>query len=172
MNKKFFMIAALACALTLGATICAEAADGRAQRYQIQPYGQALTPDQREQARQIYNETFAATERTRQELADRRDRLDRELSSPNPDGGRIEALSREIGELRGKLLAARAEARARLAQQGLPPDGYGAYWDGPRGDYWHRGWNRHYNGRWHGHGHGPGCWNDYCGGMMGGMMGW
>lgn len=165
----------IAATMIMGAIMaCAgtgQAAPGNAPgpRYQMQPYNQQwLTPEQQQQARQIYNETLAATNNARQALNMKRAELDQELANPNPDSARIEALSREIGELRGKLLGARAQARAKLAQQGLPPDGFGSnnYYGG-------NGWDGYYHhGRGHGRGHGRpwGCgyWNGMGMGMMGG----
>lgn len=139
-------------------------------RYQMQPYGQQLTPDQMAKAQKIFNDSFADMESTREALAAKRAELDQQLASPNPDRGRIESLSREIGELRGKMLSSRVDVRNRLASQGLPPDcfgrGYGpAYGQAyPPCGGWsygmmgapHNGWYRH-----HGHGWGGprgGCW--------------
>lgn len=100
-------------------------------------YGRPLTPEQMAEAQQIFNETNADMEITRQKLAAKRTELNQVLSLPMPDRGKIESLSREIGELRGQMLAARAEARNRLAQKGLPatsfapaPQGYGPCWGG------------------------------------------
>ena len=66
--------------------------------------------------------------------------LDNELASPNQDRKRIEALSREIGELRGKELSARSRP---YYNNGYGPCGY------YRGNGWHHG--GHYRG-------GHGCW--------------
>lgn len=142
-------------------------------------FGPGLSPEQMQQAQQIFNESFASMDGTRQTLAAKRAELNALLASPNPDKGQIERLSTEIGQLRGKMLAARADVRAKLQQQGLPADFYGP--GAPRGgnfgpnpgwgcpgmmmwDNGPQGWNDGPRGGWHhgprhggrGHGHG-GC---------------
>lgn len=129
-------------------------------------YMSQMSPEQMEVAREIIGRNFANVESSRQALNAKRQELDALLTSPNPDASRIESLSREIGELRGKMLSARAQIRSQLAQKGLPadflgpdgperPDNFG----GPQG-YHH---NRSRHGGW-GHGRGPsasygcGCW--------------
>lgn len=168
MKSAKIAAAALFCALCLGAHIAnaAEASgtdnDNVVPKYQMQPYGQQYTAEQLEAAKKIFNDNYADMEQTRRSLADRQYELSQELASPNPDKGRIEALSQEIGKLRGKMLAARADLRKNLAGQGLPPDcfgnGYhrtwGPCWAGERG-YPDRGYYHH--GRGWGHGRG-GCW--------------
>lgn len=94
-------------------------------------YAHQLTPEQMEAARQIFNNNFASMDTTRQALAAKRAELNSVLASPQPDGAKIESLSREIGELRGKMLAARAEVRSQLARNGLPTDFYGPEGEGP-----------------------------------------
>ncbi|MBD5642181.1 MAG: periplasmic heavy metal sensor [Desulfovibrio sp.] len=164
---KRILAAALFCALALGVASASYAAPGKG-GFQAQPYGQALTPEQQAQARQIFTENYVSLQNTREELAYKRQLLDQQLASPNPDSATIEKLSREIGELRGKMLAGRVAVRSQLEQQGLPPDCFGPCGDpgyaGPR--YYHNGWGGgyHHGGR-HGRGRG-GCWG--YGGMMGG----
>lgn len=69
--------------------------------------------------------------------------LDNEMASPNPNRGKIESLSKQIGELRGKELSARAGQGGR------------AYSDYGRRGY-HRGYGWHHGG-YH-HGRGGCCW--------------
>lgn len=173
--RKSLAIASLACAILLGANANAAPGDNQAPRYpQAQPYGQQqLSPEQQAKAQAIYDETMASTNSARQALSMKRNQLDQELQSPNPDRGQIEQLSREIGELRGQLLAARAEARSRLSQQGLPPDCFGGCY-GMRGMGMMNGWDGYFHhgrghGRGHGHGGHRGGWDGYYRGM--GMMG-
>lgn len=151
LNKPFAALF-MAAALMLGAGIAH--AQGNVPAYQMEPYGQQLTPEQMDKARKIWNDAYAEMENTRQALAARRAELDRQLASPNPDRDRITALSREIGELRGRMLAARVDARDKMAAQGLPSDCYGRPW-----------------GNSHSNGYGP-CWGGYgMGGMMDGNYG-
>ena len=127
-----------------------------------------LTPEQRRIAQEVFDRNYAAMESTRQALTEKRAQLDEEMASENPDGAVIERLSREIGELRGKMLAARANARAELAKDGLSTDLYspGAPRERvrPDQDVWrgHHGYYGHYGhrgprggGHWRG---GPCCW--------------
>lgn len=167
---KFFAAMAILGALCMSCPTPGTAAPARP-NYQMQPWGQNVTPEQWQQAQQIFNESYGQMEQTRQALAAKRMELDQVLAMPNPDRGKIESLSREIGELRGKMLAARVETRDRLASQGLPPDCFAMH-NGPRGENWNGGpcWygNNAYNGNWNGWGHhgghrghgGPrsGCW--------------
>lgn len=156
-----------AAALILGAAGVSQAAgDGPA--YQARPYAPQLSPEQMAKAQEIIDRSYVDMQNTRESLAAKRAELDQQLASPNPDRGRIEALSREIGDLRGKMLSARVDVRNRLAQQGLPPDcfadgpargymgpGYGPCWgNGMMGG---NGWYHHGRGHrgWRGHG---GCW--------------
>ena len=126
-------------------------------------YGPQMTPQQLESAREIVGRGYANMDSTRQALAAKRNELDSLLASPNPDGARIEQLSREIGELRGKMLSARAQVRSELIQKGLSPDFLGPnaggreydyapprrYHHGPyHGGWGHRGWHGCMMGGW------------------------
>lgn len=64
--------------------------------------------------------------------------LAQELSRQSPNRGKIERLSREIGELRGKALSARASSQRDYRYY----DGY----DRPRGYGWHHGRGHHRGG--------------------------
>lgn len=141
----------LAAAILLGSALTCSA----------QPYSgnQQWTSEQRAAAQQIFDENFADMDNIRQQLSDKRLELDAHLSSPNPDGAKIESLSREIGELRGQMLANRAKVRAQLRERGLSSDYYG-----PSHYSQHNGHGRNYDNWHHGdrRGYGPmggcGCW--------------
>lgn len=92
--------------------------------------GPQLTPEQMATIQKIFNENYAEMDATRQALTQKRAQLDAELANPAPDKNKIETLSREIGELRGKMLSSRAQVRSQLAKEGLPANPYG-----PGGDY-------------------------------------
>lgn len=174
--KKTFALAAVICTLVFAGSITNAAGwnpgsdvtpDGRDQLW-----GQRLSPQQRQQAEKIFNDNFASMEATRQALAEKRAELDDELQSDNPDTDKIEAISRQIGELRGKMLSARVKTRSQLAEQGLPDDFYGP--GGPRvkgkkrprgPEVWHGG-PHHGRGHHYGYGDRPyGYWG--CPGMRG-----
>lgn len=150
----------IAGALIFGASAGANAASGYPQGpgYEMRPYNPDLAPQQAARAQQIYNELAQKSANVQQGLDMKQGQLDQQLASPNPDKGAIKRLSREIGELRGQLLAAQAEARAKLAQSGIQPDDQANYnyWHCPgmmgygQGGYYHRG------GR-----HGGHHWRDY-----------
>ena len=101
----------------------------------------------------------------RQSLITKRAELDAQMSSVSPDKGKIESLSREIGELEGKMRSDRADLRAQLDKEGLPMGGYGmgtvtgwgivTAWATATARHAPRGY-----GSGHGYGHGGrgGCW--------------
>lgn len=167
---KKFTSAALAGILALGIAASAEAAGGRDYRPDAQIYG-GLSAEQEATARKLFSESAASTAAIRDQLRAKRAELDAQLASPTPNKGKIESLSREIGELRGKLMNARVELRSRLADEGIPGEafepapgpmpGRGPAYDDPGygpgfGPYGH-GYGYGYH---HGRGHGPrrGCW--------------
>lgn len=163
-NKKLAVLA-LASGIVFGMASLGQAAGPIGPDYGGPAYGMQLTPEQMEKARKIFTDNYAGMESTRQALAAKRAELAAQLDSPAPDRAKIESLSREIGELRGKMLSARAEVRSSLAKEGLPADFYGpnapqrGYEDGPA---WHHGHGRHHDGGW-----GRG-WHRGWGGCMGG----
>lgn len=81
-----------------------------------------LTSEQKAAAKKIIGESKKATEGVRQALTAKKAELDTLMRGEAPDAAKIESVSREIGELRGQLLAARAETSAKLRQAGLPAD--------------------------------------------------
>lgn len=102
----------------------------------------ALSAEQQMQAKKIFDESYEKTKNIRQTLGAKRAELDAQLSSPEPDKNIIENLSREIGELRGKMISERVEVRNKLAKAGLPADLYGT--DGFEGNGgWRRGGHHH-----------------------------
>lgn len=126
--------------------------------------GQPLSQEQMDTAKKIFDNSYAGMEATRRALAAKSAELDAQLSSQNPDNAKIESLSREIGELQGKMLAARADVRSQLEKAGIPSDyygfnpGYGPGYGPNNGPGWHM-----YDGGgygWHGSRHGGrgGCW--------------
>ncbi len=165
-NRKLGVLA-LAAALALGFSATAQAYHG-GWGGGGPGYSQPLNQEQRNAAEKIYKENYDKTQATRDALVAKRAELDAQLANPAPDKGKIERLSREIGELRGKLLTSREEMRAQLKAAGIPEygfgpgDGYGP--DGPRGYYhgpYYDGPNSGYDRGYGGHGprgHRRGCW--------------
>lgn len=121
-------------------------------------YNDSISPEQQEKARGIFNSHYAKMDSVRQALITKQAELDAQMSSTSPDKAKIESLSREIGELRGKMLAARTDLRAQLDKEGLPM-GYGHMGPG----YGHMGsgygMGMHHGGYGHGgYGGRGGCW--------------
>lgn len=173
---KTFTLSAIMCGMILAGGLAQAAAgfNGPGARGN-QNWNQQLTPEQRQQAEKIFTDNFASMDDTRQLLAQKRQQLDEILASDNPDPDQIETLSREIGDLRGKMLAARVKVRSQLAEQGLPQDFYGPGGPRPRRDgqrgpeVWHGG----KRGHGHGYGHGPRYYMMVPGyGCMGGCWGY
>ncbi|MBQ4566532.1 MAG: periplasmic heavy metal sensor [Desulfovibrio sp.] len=94
-----------------------------------------LTQEQHDGIQKLNQDFMANTLGLRQALMVKKAELNAQLISPTPDTAKVESLSREIGELRGKMLAARLNYKAELAKlgvsfKGCPVTGEG--W-GPRG---------------------------------------
>ena len=180
MLSKRITTLALAGILALGVAGAAEAANGRDYRPDAYAYP-GLSPEQQATAQKLHSESLAGTNALRDALRAKRAELDAQLASPEPDKGKIESLSRDIGELRGKLMAARVDLRAKLAKEGIPADayaapapqgrpgpgyggpGYGPGYGpcgGPDGHGYGYGYHHGRRGGHHG-GYGPrgGCWN-------------
>lgn len=131
-------------------------------------YNAPLSQEQENKARQIFSSHYEKTEAIRQALITKRAELQAQMVSNSPDKAKIESLSREIGELRGKMLTARTELRAQLDKEGLPMGGYGMGHGGYGMDHGgyamghdgygmgHRGYGMGHGG-YGGRGHG-GCW--------------
>lgn len=160
--SKFFSFFFLAGILFFGLGTACEAAGPNG------GYGYQLTPEQMATVQKIFTDNYAGMDATRQALTAKRAELDAQLANPNPDMDKIESLSREIGELRGKMLAARANVRSQLAKQGLPAEVYGP--DGQQG-YWGRDQDVWQGQGWHGRRHGGRHHGPYGYGGMMGMMG-
>lgn len=138
-----------------------------------------ITNEQLSQAYKAINEQYPAVVALGQTLTAKYNELNNVLMQPTPDKARIESLSREIGELRGKLLSARADIQTQLQKNGLPPDFYD--FNIPQANtirntpYPNYGWRGHHRGFHHGgfggyHGYNAPCPWAMMGGMGYGMM--
>lgn len=83
-------------------------------------YMEQLNPEQQKKAAVIFEEGKIAARQVREEIRAKKAELDQIMKSANPDTARIEALSRELGELRGKELNARMATAEKLKKAGLP----------------------------------------------------
>ncbi len=79
------------------------------------------------------------------------------MISRKPDTGKIESLSREIGEIEGKLTSENIRFQTELEKQGLPAPAYNNRGYGHRGGGWGNGWNCGGYGGGYGH---RGGWNN------------
>lgn len=106
-----------------------------------------LTQQQQTAMQQILNETSGKLGPLHDELARKEAELQGILDSTTPDQGRIASLSREIGDLRGKIMNAQIEMRGKLANAGIPAV--------PTQRYVQPNWGQQWNGGCPG---GPNCW--------------
>lgn len=116
-----------------------------------------LNQQQQAALQQILNETSAKLGPLHDELARKEAELQGQLDSTSPDQGKIASLSREIGDLQGKIMNGQIEMRGKLANAGIPA--VPAQRWGQGGPQWMMG----------GCPGGPNCWGSWGGrGMMGG----
>lgn len=94
-----------------------------------------LTPEQMESVKKMSEAFFEQTLPLRQALIVKKAELKAQMISPQPDTAKVIVLSREIGELRGKMKAARITLRVELEKQGIPASRCPMLKEGPR----HRG---------------------------------
>lgn len=81
---------------------------------------QNLTPEQQAKMQKMHTEFLTATDATRQQLITKRAELKAQMTSPNPDTAKIEAISKELGVLEGKMRAECVKFNAQLTKEGLP----------------------------------------------------
>lgn len=113
---------ALAAALICGFAFPAQSfAKGEVSEFARQM--EQLNPEQQTQARAIFDDMIAANAANREAIRAKRMEMANLLKSANPDTARIEALAREIGELKGHELVSNIEMRERLQKAGLPDFG-------------------------------------------------
>lgn len=117
LSKVFGLMILAGAMLVAGATYCAAQPAGN--YYDYAPNA-PLTQQQQATLQQILNENSAKVGPLHDELARKEAELQGVLDSPAPDQGRIASLSREIGELRGKIMNAQVEMRGKLASAGIP----------------------------------------------------
>ena len=118
----------------------------------------ALSPEQQTKAQKLNNDFFAATNALRQQIMSKQAEINAQMFSLTPDAGKIEALSKELGGLEGKLRVEVIKLNAALTKEGIPTTGPGM---GMTGDGMTHG------GMMHGGMMGGGMMH---GGMMGGGM--
>lgn len=83
-------------------------------------YMEQLTPEQQNQARAIFEEGKNARQVLAADIAAKKAELAEVMKSASPDAARIEALSKELGQLRGKEMLVRMETTEKIKKAGLP----------------------------------------------------
>ena len=76
-----------------------------------------LTPEKRAAFDKLHDAYATKTAQMRADLGVKRAELNAQAVAPNPDQGKIDALSKEIGELQGKLIAERTQFRIQVAKE-------------------------------------------------------
>lgn len=132
--------------------------------------GPAVPPGQVEPSQKFNADSFGVLGPLSDALNARLEELNAQLESDRPDKGKIENLSREIGEIRGKILSARIDMRDQFRRQGVDGDFAAPSFNGPANapnDTPRRSWHRGPHSWQGGYGRHHGGWG--CPGM--GMMG-
>jgi len=86
---------------------------------------QALTPEQREQAMTLFEEHQKAMIPLREQIRARHALLEAALRAEKPDTKAVDALTKELGELKVRALTEQVALRKKLAAAGLPAFGPG-----------------------------------------------
>lgn len=81
-------------------------------------------PEQLAKAQKLRDAYFQSTITLRGQLHETKAALSALMAALTPDKAKIEATSQELGILRGKLNAERAELMAQLRKEGVPPRRY------------------------------------------------
>ena len=105
------------------------------------PCATQLSPEKQAAFQKLHTEFYTKTVQMRADLQVKRAELNAVAVSPNPDQGKIDTLSKEIGELGGKLLAERTRFRIQVAKE-IGPEAaacFGGFGRGGHGGYGHRG---------------------------------
>jgi len=80
---------------------------------------QALTPEQQEKAQSLYDSYEKAIIPLREQLFAKHALLNAAVEAENPDAKIVDALSKDLGELKTKLFTERTELRKKLAEAGI-----------------------------------------------------
>ena len=127
----------LALAAVLGLSGLAAAAD-----FSCGPGMAKLSPEKREIAQKLYEDFSQSTAKTRQELIAKRHELGAQMYSASPDESKVQALVKEISDLRAKLYSARISLKGKLIKECITlgyGGGYGRDMHGGCGPCMHGG---------------------------------
>ena len=110
-----------------------------------------LTPEKQAAFQKIHDAFAAKTAQMRAELGVKMAELNALAVAPTPDQAKIDALTKQIGEIKGKLLSERTQFRIQVAKEVGP--GFGGGCGGMGGGMMGHGMG----GGYHGGGMGGGC---------------
>ncbi len=108
--------AALVCGIVFATDAIAQNNGPQSNDQYNQNYTTQMTPEQQTALQQILKEHSDVTGQIEEAINAKRGELLAQLDSTNPDRAKIASLSRELGDLRGQLLTARVDMKAKLAQ--------------------------------------------------------
>jgi zinc resistance-associated protein len=98
----------------------------------------SLSPEKQEIVKKLHEDFYNNTKATRQELISKKHELDAQLYSAKPDDNKIQALTKEISDLRAKLYNARVTLKGKLIKENVML-GHSAGCCGGRSDCWSPG---------------------------------
>lgn len=102
------------------------------------PCATQLSPEKQAAFQKLHTEFYNKTVQMRADLQVKLAELNAVAVAPNPDQGKIDTLSKEIGELRGKLLAERTRFRVQVAKE-IGPEAAACFGGFGHGRHGHRG---------------------------------
>ena len=79
-----------------------------------------LSPEKQAAVQKIYADFNAGTASLRQQLTSKQYELDAQLYSATPDDKKVQALTKEVSDLRAKLFEAQVNLQSRLTKEGVP----------------------------------------------------
>ncbi len=82
-----------------------------------------LTPEKQAAAQKIYAEHNAATAQLRQQLFAKQSELNAQLYGGATDDKKVQALTKEIGDLNARLFESQVNLKRQLAKEGIPAMG-------------------------------------------------
>ena len=95
-------------------------ADAKGDRGGLEAQIEKLAPEQQTQAKALMEEIKAKNAPIREAIKAKKAEIDALMKTPAPDKTQLEALSKQIGELRGKELVNRMEMKEKFQKAGLP----------------------------------------------------
>ena len=82
-----------------------------------------LTPEKQAAVQKIHADFNAVTASLRQQLTSKQYELNAQIYSATPDDKKVQALTKEVSDMRAKLFEAQVALQGRLTKEGLPTMG-------------------------------------------------